>query len=1071
MKAKRVMLGKTTRPSLSEILPREGLFSRLDEARERSVIWVSGPPGCGKTTAIASYLDQAGIACLWYQLDEGDADAATFFYYLGLAAAELGGTHVKPLPLLTPEYHAGLGVFTRRYFQEFYDRLNSPFVVVFDGYHDVPAFSQFHAVMRDALAELPLGGCAVLISRGDPPSEFARLRANRAVATLGWEDLRLTREETDQIARQRRPHLEPAELDALYAKTQGWAAGLVLMIEQAMMSGSIADPPDLSTRQLVFDYLAGEIFQKTDSGTQALLLRTAFLAQMTAGMAEDIGGDPRARQILADIYRSNYFVALRQAQPEPVYQFHPMFREFLLARVQETHSKDQRRQLQKASAMVMERAGQTEEAFALYRESHDWNAMTHIIGAHAEVMLRQGRGETLARWVEDLPPEVRDRHPWTVYWAASSRAQLAPREARVMYAKAFELFRAQGSSELTGMVLAASGAMDAILYELDDFSLLDRWIAVVDDAEKGGVSYPSPEVESRVACSMVFSLTLRHPHRRDLEEWVERALAHTREVSDPNSKIFVGLLCALTVSWAGAHHKALALIEETRRLSVLQGVSSFSHLTLKNVEAMYFMLTADRELCREATRQGLEIALATGVNVWTFQLLVYDYGSALAGGEMDRAAEVARQLEPHLAGAGRFNLCLYHHFQAWEAILRKDLMRALQMERSALRMAVEVGCPFFEVLCRLALAEVLAACGDERKCMANLHQLRPIVEGIDNRHLEFTCLVVVGRLALEHGRQHAGLNALRRGLALGREHGYAHFLWWQPEAMARVCAYSLEAGIEPEYVKSLIKRRGLAPVPPLLSVRDWPWMFRISTLGGFQLLKNDVSLIATSGKAQRRPLDMLKVLIACGGERISEDRMTEALWPRVDGDSAHRSFTSTLHRLRKLIGEDRAIVLHEGRLTLERRYFWVDALAIDDLVTEIDTMFARSRRGLDASRIEQLGNALIALYRGPFMASEPDEAWYLERRERARGRFLRAMTAIGHFWEHLKQSERALECYEKCLEADPAAEGFYRCLMLCYESLGRRAEAIEAYHRCRSALALLGIEPSPETRVLYEKLS
>ncbi|MBE0626041.1 MAG: tetratricopeptide repeat protein [Burkholderiales bacterium] len=1071
MKTKRASLGKTTRPRLSGILPREGLFSQFDEARKRPVIWVSGPPGCGKTTAIASYLDQAGIDCLWYQLDEGDADVATFFYYLGLAAAELAAAPGKPLPLLAPEYQAGLGVFTRRYFQEFYAGLKTPFAVVFDGYHDVPLFSQFHAMMREALAELPRGGCAMLISRGEPPPEFARLRANRTVATLGWDELRLTREESDRIALRRRPQLGRDALDALYAKTQGWAAGLVLMIEQSTISGSITEPPQLSTRQLVFDYLAGEIFQKTDAGTQELLLRTAYLTQMTADMAEELSGDARARHILADLYRRNYFVDLRQAGAEPVYQFHPMFREFLLARVQEAHSRDRRRQLQKMSAALMERAGQIEEAFALYRESHDWDEMARLIAVHAQILLRQGRGETLARWVEDLPPEVRDGRPWTVYWAASSRAQLAPREARVLHAKAFELFHAQSPADLTGMVLAASGAMDAILFELDDFSLLDRWIAVVDEAEKGGVQYPSPEVEARVACSMVFSLTLRLPHRRDLEAWVERALARAHGASDPNLTIFVGLLCALTVMWAGFHAKASALIEETRRLSGSPDVSPFSRLTLKNVEAMYFMLAAEREPCRKATLKGLEIARTTGVNTWTFQLLVYAYGSALASGELDSAAVVAQQLEPHLAGAGRFNLCLYHHFQAWEAMLRKDLMRALQQERVALNMAVEVGCPYFEVLCRLALAEILAECGDERKCMVHLHQLRPMVEGIDNRHLEFTCLIGVGRLALDHDRQQVGLNALRRGLAIGREYGYTHFLWWRPGAMSRVCAHALEAGIEPDYVKNLIKQRDLTPEPALLSVQDWPWTFRVYTLGNFQLLKHDSALASTSGKAQRRPLEMLKVLIACGGERVSEDRITEALWPRIDGDSAHRSFTSTLHRLRKLLGEDRAIVLHEGRLTLVRRYVWVDALAFDELVAEVDALHKRVGQRPDFAQLGRLAEGLLGLYRGPFMASEPDEAWYLERRERTRGRFIRALTAIGHFWEQAGQPDQALECYERCLEADPAAEGFYRHLILCYERLGRRAEAIEAYHRCRNALALLEIEPSPETRTLYEKLA
>src|SRR5687767_8261692 len=232
------------------------------------------------------------------------------------------------------------------------------------------------------------------------------------------------------------------------------------------------------------------------------------------------------------------------------------------------------------------------------------------------------------------------------------------------------------------MVLTASGAMFAILYELDDCSLLDRWIAVLDEAEKSGARPPTPGAEARVACSMFISLTLRQPHRRDLKQWIERALAASVAQPDVNLRMFVGSLAALTVMWTGLFSRAAELIAAMRQAAGASGVSPFSLVTLKNIETMYAMLVADGPACEKAMREGLEIAQATGVHTWTFQLLVWGYGGALGAGNLARAAQLSSELEPLMPQAGRFNLCIYHHFQGWEAMLRKDLMLALQKEKA-----------------------------------------------------------------------------------------------------------------------------------------------------------------------------------------------------------------------------------------------------------------------------------------------------------------------------------------------------------------------------------------------------
>ena len=77
-------------------------------------------------------------------------------------------------------------------------------------------------------------------------------------------------------------------------------------------AGAIADGPGLSTRQLIFDYFAGEIFHKADVRAQQFLLHTAYLPEMTAGIARELSGDSATDELLASLTRNNYFVTLRE---------------------------------------------------------------------------------------------------------------------------------------------------------------------------------------------------------------------------------------------------------------------------------------------------------------------------------------------------------------------------------------------------------------------------------------------------------------------------------------------------------------------------------------------------------------------------------------------------------------------------------------------------------------------------------------------------------------------------------------------------------------------------------------
>src|SRR5438477_9909944 len=89
--AARSPLAKLTRPKLYDALPRPRLFSLLDEAAAHPIVWICAPPGSGKTTLVASYLEARELIHVWYQADIGDTEPATSVHDIPIAAQQVAG--------------------------------------------------------------------------------------------------------------------------------------------------------------------------------------------------------------------------------------------------------------------------------------------------------------------------------------------------------------------------------------------------------------------------------------------------------------------------------------------------------------------------------------------------------------------------------------------------------------------------------------------------------------------------------------------------------------------------------------------------------------------------------------------------------------------------------------------------------------------------------------------------------------------------------------------------------------------------------------------------------------------
>jgi two-component SAPR family response regulator len=251
-------------------------------------------------------------------------------------------------------------------------------------------------------------------------------------------------------------------------------------------------------------------------------------------------------------------------------------------------------------------------------------------------------------------------------------------------------------------------------------------------------------------------------------------------------------------------------------------------------------------------------------------------------------------------------------------------------------------------------------------------------------------------------------------------------------------------------------------------VKNWPYPVKIYTLGPFAVLIDNQPL-AYNHRRQNKPLTLLKAIIAFGGRQVREEQLCEALWPDAEGDAAHVAFTTTLHRLRKLIGCEQAITLQGRQISLDEHYCWVDAWCLETLLSRPPAT-ELSPEADETSNLPHPARQIFDLYQGHFLAGE-NNPWLLGTREHLRTRMVRKINTMADQCRTRKLWPSAIAIYERGLAIDPFLESFYLGLMQSFIKMDRFADALATYERCRKILnGVLKVRPGSEIESLRRQL-
>jgi len=897
---------------------------------------------------------------MWFQFDESDSDLPTFFFYLG-RALELLPDGSSGLPVFSPEYLADIWSFARRTFQEMFVQMPNESVLVFDNLNSIKEDSLLLPLLETAISQIPESTTVVFVSRTRPPPIFSRALASQHLCELTWDEIRFTEDESVAFSTLTTGITHKAAL-GMHKEMSGWIAGMVLTLASRKNGSSPQVVTSEDSMYRIFDYFANEVFVKMPALNRTVLMKTSLLSEITESMANELCEVSGTDGILEPLSRQQFFVDKRLAS-EPSYRFHDLFRLFLQNQLTKELPRAERNAVCVRAAILLEKGGSYDEAITLYIRAGDFSSAARAVQDGAARLMNQGRWQTVRSHIESLPDVLVSASPWLLYWMGCATMQTELSRATTLHTQSYEGFKK--TNDKNGVMLSCACLINQIYFEYDDFTRMGPWMDVLNDLVQDPESQADPETELSALDALLKGAMFCSPRFPNTQEVVLRMEVLLGSEVDVNQRVsaFVSLLTYASL--------VADFLLGDRLIGRLSDSLSDPRLTPLNraywwlFVGYYMHVKGESAQCLLAFDHSDAIAKQFGLRQTEMLSTTFRSYEDQVSGNYNGAKATLDQLKVLLNPLRSMDRAQFHLSSTLFHLMKLEGRDAARHARLAMESANKLGSPFFRDHWKWYCAAGLAANDELDEAEAWMNQCVEHASGTYNERHMSGMLAVLAFISIRRGDLAVASSRIQQMLDTARKNGTETFIRMTLGLKDVVLRSAFRMAVDPSYVRQLILSFGVPADSD--STEDWPWRLRIYTFGAFRILRDDVPL-TWSQKTPKKPLTLLKALIAFGGQRVPATKLQDTLWPDQEGDMARSAFDVALHRLRKLIGIPGLIEYVDGVISIDRRYVWTDVWCLLSDADEGSTISRNAR----------------TLYCGEFLAEDRDESWSAPLRDRIR---------------------------------------------------------------------------------------
>ncbi len=231
-------------------------------------------------------------------------------------------------------------------------------------------------------------------------------------------------------------------------------------------------------------------------------------------------------------------------------------------------------------------------------------------------------------------------------------------------------------------------------------------------------------------------------------------------------------------------------------------------------------------------------------------------------------------------------------------------------------------------------------------------------------------------------------------------------------------------------------------------------MLEVRLLGKFDIKYKKKSIIISSRPAQ----SLFAYLILNAGTFHRREKLAGLLWPDSLEETARDNLRHALWRMRKALqAASSTRFLHADDVAIsfkESSDYWLDAAELEKLS--------------DVAAADEL-IAVLSNYQGELLPGFYGE-WVVLEREHLYSIFEHHMARLMSLLQDEKRWLDILDWGERWIKLGQKPEPAFRALMSAHAAKGDMSKVAATYERCVKSLKEFGVEPSEQTRALYERL-